>query len=74
MKGAYGLGAHMNNLSFAQIQKERDELLALDAATLRGLSRYIEAFIADECFCVVGAEERIREHADMFGEVTPLFW
>ncbi|MDR0221734.1 MAG: insulinase family protein [Lachnospiraceae bacterium] len=72
MKGAYGLGAYMSNMSFAQIQKERDELLALDAETLRGLSRYIEAFIRDECFCVVGAEEKIKENEGMFGEVTPL--
>jgi Zn-dependent M16 (insulinase) family peptidase len=73
MKGAYGLGAYMTGLTFAQIQKERDELLAVDAETLRGLSRYIAAFIADECFCVVGTEEQIRENADMFGEIAPLF-
>ncbi|MCL2051689.1 MAG: insulinase family protein [Lachnospiraceae bacterium] len=71
-KGAYSMTAYMSGLSFERIQKERDELLSTDLETIRGLYRYVEAFIGYECFCVVGAEEKINEHKEMFKAVMPL--
>jgi Zn-dependent M16 (insulinase) family peptidase len=72
-KGAYSLSGYMTNMSFEAVQRERDELLATTQEGLRGLYRYVEAFMADECFCVVGNEDKIRESKALFMEIVPLF-
>jgi len=72
-KGTYSLGAYLTDLSNEAIQKERDELLATSAEDIRRLSVYIKAFMEDDCFCVIGNEEKIKESADMFKKVEPLF-
>ncbi len=55
------------------LQRERDELLATTDETLKGLSRYVEAFMSEECLCVVGNGEKIRESEKIFGRVEQLF-
>lgn len=72
-RGAYSLGGYMTGLSMERVQKERDELLAATADTLKGLYRYIEAFMSDECLCVVGNGDKIKENEEMFGKVEQLF-
>jgi len=71
-KGAYSMTAYMSGITFERIQKERDELLLADLETIRGLARYVEAFIGYECLCVVGAEEKIKENKAMFKTIMPL--
>lgn len=65
-KGARSLGAWMSDLGYEQVQQERNELLALTQETLRSLADYLEAFMKDECLCVIGGEETVREHASLF--------
>lgn len=72
-KGAYSLSAYMTGLTFAMVQKERDELLSADLNSIRELYRYVEAFIDYGCMCVVGSEEKIKENKEMFMEISPLF-
>lgn len=72
-KGAYSLGGYMTGLSMEKVQKERDELLSTTADTLKGLYRYIEAFMSEECLCVVGNGDKIKENREMFGKVEQLF-
>ena len=72
-KGMYSLTGYMTHYEFAQVQKNRDELLAVDADTIRGLAPYIRAFIEDDYLCVVGNEEKIKECAELFGEIVYLF-
>ncbi len=72
-KGMYSLTGYMTHYEFAQVQKNRDELLAVDADTIRGLAPYIRAFIEDDYLCVVGNEEKIKERAELFGEIVYLF-
>ena len=71
-KGEYSMTCYMGGFSYENIQKERDELLATDLDTLKGLYRYIEAFISHGCLCVVGSEEKIKENIEMFKTVKPL--
>ena len=56
----------------AQTEKERDELLSADAETIRKLAAHIRAFMEDDCLCVVGNEEKIKEQKDIFGSVEYL--
>ena len=58
-KGSRSLSSYMSNLSFEEIQKERDELLGVTAEIINNLSVYIEAFLSSNCICVVGNEEAI---------------
>jgi len=72
-KGIYSLGGYLTGLSMERVQRERDELLAVTGDTIRGLSRYVEAFMEDEALCVVGNEEKIKENSGMFLRVDQLF-
>lgn len=72
-KGSYSLGGYLTKLPMERLQKERDELLSTTAETLKGLYRYIEAFMSEECLCVVGNGDKIRENSKMFKTVEQLF-
>ena len=56
-----------------RVQKERDELLVTTAEQIRELYRYVQAFMEDDCLCVVGNGEKIRESKELFGEIDQLF-
>ncbi len=72
-RGNYSLGGYMTGLSMEKVQKERDELLAVSAETIRGLSQYVKAFMEEDFLCVVGNGEKIRENKDLFLNVDQLF-
>lgn len=72
-KGSFSLGAYLTGLRYEDMQKERDELLATSAEDIRKLAAYIRAFMEDDCLCVIGNEDKIKECADMFQHVKPLF-
>lgn len=72
-KGLYSLTGYMTGLSFDRVQKERDELLAVTAETIRGLAGHIRAFMEEDCLCVVGNEEKLKESKKMFGSTEALF-
>ena len=73
MKGIFSLGGYLTGLSEDRLQKERDELLATTADTIRGLAGHIKALMEDECLCVVGNGEKIKENSHMFLAVDNLF-
>lgn len=73
MKGSYSLSGYMSGLTFEQVQKNRDELLEVDLEILKGLHRYIEAFVEEHYLCVSGNEEKIKENKELFMEIAPLF-
>ena len=72
-RGAYSLGGYLTGLAMERIQKEREELLTATAETLQGLYRYIEAFMSEECLCVVGNGDKMKENASMFDKTEQLF-
>ena len=71
-KGLWSLSAYMTDLTDADFQKERDELLSTTAEDFKKTAEYIRAFMADECFCVVGNAEKIKAAEDMFDKVENL--
>ena len=72
-KGLYSLSAYMCGLTDEMLQKERDEVLNTQPEDIRRLSEYIEAFMKDELFCVVGSAGKIKEKEEMFGKIENLF-
>ena len=72
-KGIYSLGGYLTGLSMDRVQKERDELLSVTAEEINGLSKYVRAFIGDECLCVVGNGDKIKKNKELFMNVEQLF-
>ena len=71
-KGLNSLSAYMTGLTKEIMQKERDELLSAQPEDIRALAEYIRAFLADECLCVVGNAEKIKDAEAMFMHVENL--
>ena len=72
-KGLYSLSGYLTGISIERVQKERDELLATTPKTIEGLYRYVEAFMKEDCLCVVGNADKVRESEALFGKVEQLF-
>ncbi|MDE6685714.1 MAG: insulinase family protein, partial [Lachnospiraceae bacterium] len=71
-RGSRSMYAYLSNLSYEEIQKERDDILAASEADVRKLGDYIAAFMSDNNLCVVGNEEKIKEQKELFMNVAPL--
>lgn len=72
-KGSYSLIGYLSGWSIEKVQKERDELLATTADTLQSLYRYVEAFMEQDCLCVVGNGDKMKDNEAMFMKVEQLF-
>ncbi|MBQ6806725.1 MAG: insulinase family protein [Lachnospiraceae bacterium] len=72
-RGLYSMSGYMTHYTYEQVQKERDELLATSPEKIQELAEYIQAFMKDECLCVVGNEEKIKGQQALFGETDYLF-
>ena len=72
-KGNRSFGAYMCNLDEAILQKERDELLGTTTEDIRGLAKYMKAFLEQNCICVIGNSNVIENEKELFLRVEPLF-
>lgn len=72
-RGNYSRGGYLTGLSMERVQRERDELLAVTREQLKGLYEYVRAFMDEDCLCVVGNGERIKENKELFMNVEQLF-
>ncbi len=73
-KGAYGYTAYMCHSNMEDIQKDRDALLATDQEKIRSLAAYVEAFMDDDCLCVVGDGYKLAENKELFNKVEQLIY
>ena len=71
-KGTYGLTAYMCHAKMENIQKSRDELLGTTKETIRSLAAYVDAFMEDNCVCVIGTADKIEESRSLFNVVEQL--
>ncbi|MBO5551001.1 MAG: insulinase family protein, partial [Lachnospiraceae bacterium] len=71
-EGQRSLMGYMSGISFEDVQKERDEVLACSVSKIRELAPYIDAVIRDDTLVVVGSESKIDENRDIFGKVDNL--
>ena len=72
-KGLRSLSAYMTKQTEEDFQKERDELLSADQEIIRGLAKYVESFLEDDCICVVGAAAKVKENQELFLSVENLW-
>ena len=71
--GARSLSAYLKNISFEEIQKERDEILNATDEDIRNLADLIEAVLEDQNICVIGNENHIQKESDMFMQIRSLY-
>ena len=70
--GKYSLTAYMTGLTEESVRKERMEVLDCGPDEIRGLAGHIEAFLAEDCLCVVGNDEKIKSEAERFDRIENL--
>jgi hypothetical protein len=71
-KGRRSYHAYMTEVTQEQMQKERDEVLAADAAKVRETAEMVQAVLADGYICALGSEAKIKQSEKLFQEVRLL--
>ena len=72
-KGKYSREAYLSGITYELLQKSRTEVLNATPEDIRGLAAYIRAFMDEDCFCVVGNEQKIKAEEDRFKKIENLF-
>ena len=65
-------GVVFGGLSMEDIQKDRNELLSVSVETIRRMADYVDAFLRDDCICVVGSSEKIKQDSRLFDSIDQL--
>jgi hypothetical protein len=73
VKGSRSSAAYLSNLDFAEVQKERDELLGCTKEDIQALAGFVDTIINEDAVCVVGNSQSIEENKGMFMSVENLF-
>ena len=69
LKGQLAAEFCLNNVTYADRQKSRDEILSARQEDIRALSKLVADCMNQNSVCVFGNEEVIKQHAEIFGEV-----
>ncbi len=72
-EGNFSFASYLIGLTNEDIQRDRDEVLATDVETIRGLAPYVEAAINGGIICAVGGEAKLEAAKDSFKQVTSVF-
>ena len=70
--GRYCLSSYLMGLTEESLQKERDQVLDAKPEDIRRMADYLDALMAAAVLCVVGSDAKIRENAELFGEIRKL--
>ena len=72
-EGNFSFASYLIGLTDEDIQRDRDEVLATNVETIRGLAPYVEAAISGGIICAVGGEAKLEAAKDSFKQVTSVF-
>jgi len=72
-KGSRSFGAYVSNVTYEDMQKERNEVINAKQEDIRKLADLIESVIKQDYFCVVGNAKRINDEKKMFDVIQNLF-
>lgn len=71
-KGRRSANAYMTGITFEDMQRERDEILAADAKKVREAAKTVEAVLSDGALCAIGSEAKIKEAEHLFDTIRVL--
>ena len=69
IKGQLAADFCLRNITYADRQKSRDEILSARQEDIRALSKTVEDCMNQNNLCVFGNEEILKQHAEIFGEI-----
>jgi len=69
IKGQIAADFCLRNITYADRQKSRNEILAARQEDIRALSKLVEDCMNQNNLCVFGNEAVLKEHAKIFGEI-----
>ena len=69
IKGQLAADFCLRNITYADRQKARDEILSARQEDIRALSKLVGDSMKQNNLCVFGNEAVLKEHAEIFGEV-----
>ena len=69
IKGQLAADFCLNNITFEDRQKSRDEILSARQDDIQALSKLVDDCMKYNCMCVFGNEQVIKEHAELFGAI-----
>ena len=71
-KGDRSMAAYLQNISYEEIQKERDQVIHATQEDIRNLKDMIASVLDEKNLCVIGNEETLQAHEDMFDNLKHL--
>ncbi len=71
-KGTFSLTGFLTHITDEDLQRERNEVLGATQESIRACAEQIAAFMEDNCLCVVGNAEKIKDAEDLFDTVQNL--
>ena len=72
-KGDRSMNLYMNRVTEEMILEEREQILTATEEDIRKTAPIVESVLRNNCFCVIGSEEKIEEGRDLFMEVKSVF-
>lgn len=72
-EGNFSFACYLMGLEDAELQRNRDEVLATTPEVIRGLAGYVEAAVDGDVLCAVGDETKLEEAKQAFLEVKNVF-
>lgn len=72
-KGARSFNCYLMGVTEEELQRERDELLATNQETIRGLADLIHSVTEEKLICAVGGETKLKESEGRFKQLRSIF-
>lgn len=71
-QGRRSLNAYLSGYTDEDLQRERDQVLAVTVEDIRGLAPLMGAVLEDGYLCALGSEEKLKAQKDLFKELREL--
>lgn len=71
-KGIRSLSAYLSGITFADLQRERDEVIGASPEKIRALKPLLISVLEEENICVIGNEDTLKREKEMFMELKEL--
>ena len=72
-KGSVAFTSYMSGVTYEDMVKEREEVLALTNEDINALADVMEAVMAQGNICVIGSANKINQDAELFKTTVDLF-
>ena len=72
-EAGFSYSCYLAGISDEMLQRERDEILSADSATIRQLAPYVKVVSDTPVICAIGNEDKIRKERGLFGKVENIY-